>query len=117
MERVCEFALAIARLGVPVRTQPAWLVSRDHDNEYNNKTRLLLFEFEKLGITQNEGNIVFPGGRAVEYFSEYFVDNIQNPYEQDPYNVQTISISPDGSVLRGNVYESDILDIIESYVP
>lgn len=118
VEYVREFAVSLLRFGANVRTQPAWLVSREHKNDYNDKTRALLFEFEELGIKRNEGNIIFPSGRAIEYLSEYFVDlEPDNPYEEDPYNIKTISIEPDGSVLGGNIYENDILDILESYRP
>ena len=113
------FALELTALGVSVRTQPAWLVSPEHDNPYNEKTRELLNRFGKLGITENEGNIVFPSGRAVECLSEYFEQNDLpvDPYKEDPYDVRTLSIEPDGGVLGGNVYDSDIIDIIRSYKP
>lgn len=119
IDYVREFASSLFRLGACVSTQPAWLVSREDDNEYNKITRELLCEFESIGIKQHDGNIVFPSGRALEFLADYFVgDDIpSDPYVEDPYDVQTISIAPDGSVLGGNIYEDDILDILESYDP
>ena len=50
---------------------------------------------------------------------EYFDENttVSNPYEQDPEDVRTVSFGPDGSVLDGNVYQTDILEILECYRP
>lgn len=119
LDMVEFFARELLRYNVPVRTQPAWLVSPDEDNSYNETTHNLLDYFEKMGINSNEGNIIFPSGNALKYLGEYFnLDSIpQDPYMEDPYNIKTVSFDPDGSVLGGNFYKNDILDIIESYTP
>jgi len=114
---VKEFAKAIVKEGVSIRTQPAWLVSKEHDNRYNEKTREILEEFHNLGIDQADGNIIFPSGNALKYLSEYFDKNTEynNPYEEDPKDVRTISFCPNGDVLNGNVKQDSIMDIINSY--
>ena len=115
---VQTFATEAKRAGIPIRTQPAWLVSPEDDNPYNRKTRELLRVFEEMGIEANEGNIVFPEGNARKYFSEYFKDaTVENPYAEDPENVTCVSFDPNGDVLLGNVYREDIMAILEHYQP
>ena len=104
--------------GVPIRLQPAWLVSVTDDNPYNRKTREVLDSFFDMGISENEGNVIFPEGNARKYLSEFFTDEIpENPYVEDPHDVKCISFSANGDILDGNVYRSDILEIIKNYVP
>ena len=112
------FAEEAKNAGVPIRIQPAWLVSKDDENPYNQKTREILAEFSALGIAENDGNVIFPEGNALKYLSEYFRDTLpENPYIEDPEDVRCISFDPDGAVLGGNVYEKDIMEIIEKYKP
>ena len=119
LDTVLLFACEILRCNVPVRTQPAWLVNREHDNKYNNITHSLLARFEEIGIPQNEGNVIFPSGNALKYLNHYFdAETIpQNPYVEDPYNIKTVSFDPDGSVLGENCYNKDIIDILSDYDP
>ena len=118
IEPVRSFVLEAKRAGVPVRIQPAWLVSREDDNPYNIRTEEILAEFAALGIEESDGNVIFPSGNAVKYLSEYFTDVLpENPYVEDPEDVRCVSFDPDGSVLGGNVYEDDIMEIIEKYKP
>ena len=112
------FAAEIKMRGVPIRLQPAWLVSVTDDNPYNRKTREVLDSFFDMGISENEGNVIFLEGNARKYLSEFFTDEIpENPYVEDPHDVKCISFSANGDVLDGNVYRSDILEIIKNYVP
>ena len=105
--------------GLRVRLQPAWLVSRADQNPYNDKTTEILRAFESLHIPQNQGNVVFPSGNALKYLREYFDDKAASvsPYEEDPENIKTISFEANGDVLNGNVYKTDIREIIRSYRP
>lgn len=116
IDTVKQFALAVKTAGVPIRTQPAWLVSKEHDNPYNRKTKELLSEFADLGIDKNEGNIVFPEGNAKVYLAEYFTDGTaENPYVEDKDDVKCISFEPNGDVLGSNIFECDIIEIIKNY--
>ena len=119
LEPVKTFASAVLQAGGAVRMNPAWLVSRDADNSYNKITHEILAHFTAMGIPEGGGNVIFPSGNAMKYLGEYFdPDNLPvNPYEESPYDVRTISIDPDGSVLNGNIYETDILRLIETYDP
>lgn len=114
LEPVKFFAEAIKSAGIKVRTSPAWLVSETDDNPYNEKTRDILDEFELIGISPAEGNIIFPEGNALKYLREYFdpYKKYVNPYEESPDDIRTISVEPNGDVLSGNIYEKNILDIL-----
>ena len=103
---------------IPIRLQPAWLVSASDDNVYNNKTREILACFSDLQIETSDGNIVFPQGNAIKYFSEYFLTSTPiNPYVENPLDVRCLSFLPNGDVLDGNVYKDDILTIVRAYHP
>ncbi|MCH5350206.1 MAG: radical SAM protein [Oscillospiraceae bacterium] len=120
IEQVKEFAGAVMEAGIPrLRVHPAWLVSTDADNPYNNRTREILSEFQSMGIEISEGNVIFPSGNALKYLGEYFDPDIlhENPYEEDPLDIRTVSVSPNGDVLGGNVYRTDILKILDKYTP
>ena len=118
LEVVKTFAQEAQRAGIPIRLQPAWLVSAADDNLYNRKTREILDSFADMGISVNEGNIIFPEGNALKYLAEYFTDELpENPYVEDPSDVRCVSFSPNGDVLNGNVYERDILEILRDYAP
>lgn len=112
------FAAEAKKSGMSVRLQPAWLVSAADDNPYNRKTRQILDSFADIGLSENDGNVIFPEGNAKKFLSEYFTAEIpENPYIEDPHNVRCISFSPNGEVLCGNIYEKDIMDIIKDYAP
>lgn len=116
LDIVKRFAVALVDCGVPVRLQPAWLVSPTDNNPYNEKTRELLSAFADLDIPVGDGNTVFPEGNARTFLSEYFTSDIPtNPYVEDPADLRCISFSANGDVLDGNIYKSDIMDIIAKY--
>ena len=118
LEVVKQFAAEAKACGIPIRLQLAWLVSATDDNPYNRKTREILDSFADMGISINEGNIIFPEGNALKYLAEYFTDELpENPYKDNPCNVKCVSFEPNGEVLGGNVYRNDIMEIIKDYVP
>ena len=115
---VMDFAREVIGLGIPIRLSPAWLVSPNDDNPYNERTREILSEFSGMNVTIGEGNIVFPEGNALKYLSQYFSGHTPiNPYVEDPYAVKCLSVSANGDVLNGNIYRMDIIDIIDNYTP
>ena len=117
-DAVHRFAACALACGIPVRLSPAWLVSREHDNPYNRRTREILAAFTDLQIPQGEGNVIFPEGNARKYLAGYFVDSQpENPYVDDPCDVRCVSFSPNGDVLGGNVYKQDIMEILQHYTP
>lgn len=115
---VRQFAAEAKACGIPIRLQPVWLVSATDDNPYNRKTRETLDSFADMGISVNEGNVIYPEGNALKYLAEYFSgEHPDNPYLEDPRDVRCVSFSPNGDVLGGNVYERDIMEIIKDYAP
>lgn len=118
LEPVKTFASQIKKHGVRIRLQPAWLVGPTDDNPYNRRTREIINSLWALGLDENEGNIIFPEGNALKYLSQYFTsERPENPYAEDPTDVRCVSFDPDGSVLGGNLYRQDILDILSRYKP
>ena len=117
LEIVMEFAKEILKTGVSIQTHPAWLISPNENNHFNNETKKILAEFNKIGIDQSDGNIIFASGNALKYFGEYFIDNkeIKNPYLENKKDIKTISFSANGNVLNGNIYKNIITDIINNY--
>lgn len=65
------------------------------------------------------GNIFFPSKNALKYFSEYFGEDKEysSPYEENSRDIRAIGFSPNGDVLNGNVYQKNIIDILEDYRP
>ena len=118
LDVVRQFAAEVKKCGIPIRLQPAWLVSATDDNPYNSKTREILDSFADMEIHVGEGNIIFPEGNALKYLAEYFTDELpEDPYVEDPRDVRCVSFSPNGDVLDGNAYERDIMEIIKNYTP
>ncbi len=118
LETVKIFAKTVKTYGIPIRLQPAWLVSADNNNPYNIKTREILDSFKDMELYENEGNIIFPEGNAKKYLAEYFTLKIpENPYIENPYDVRCISFDHQGNVLDGNIYTDDIMCIIRKYTP
>ncbi len=118
LEAVKLFACEARKNGIPIRLQPAWLVSKTDDNPYNRKTREVLNAFAELQIPESDGNVIFPEGNALKYLAEYFADDVpENPYIEDPRDVRCVSFSPNGDVLGGNVYRTDITEILKRYTP
>ena len=118
LDVVKQFAAEAKKCGIPIRLQPAWLVSVTNNNPYNRKTREILDCFADLELSVGEGNVIFPEGNALKYFAEYFTGELpENPYKDDPCNVKCVSFEPNGDVLGGNVYRNDIMEIIKDYTP
>ena len=116
LDVVKQFATEAKKCGIPIRLQPAWLVSVTDDNPYNVKTQDILDSFAEMELPVGEGNVIFPEGNALKYLAEYFEDTLpKNPYADDPRNIKCISFEPNGDVLDGNVYEHDIMEIIKDY--
>lgn len=116
-ETVKLFAEALLKENVPVRLSPAWLVGKSDNNPYNVKTVEVLKIFKDMGIPESDGNVIFPEGNARIYLKEYFdlTKPYINPYSEEPQNVKTLSVSPNGDVLDGNLYKNSITEIIKSY--
>lgn len=117
LEIVKYFAECVRETDICIKLSPAWLVSENDNNNYNVKTREIIREFDYLNIPTGSGNIIFPSGNAIKYLGEYFDDNVEysSPYEENPRDIRAISFSPNGDVLNGNVYQKNIIDILNEY--
>ncbi|MBP5432088.1 radical SAM protein [Ruminococcus sp.] len=117
LEPVDHFAECVREAGVFIELHPAWLVSAEDRNPYNSKTTELIGFFAEKGFSADSGNVIFPKGSALKYLLEYFDGNTvqSDPYEEDPEDIRSLCFEADGSVLGGNIYSSDIMDIIEVY--
>ena len=119
LEPVVTFAECALAAGIPLELNPAWLVAPEDRNPYNLRTREVLRAFEPLGVPVGDGNVVFPSGNALKYLREYFEENVVpfNAYDEDPADVRTLSFSPNGDLLNGNTYKTDVLELLETYRP
>lgn len=119
LEPVKCFAECVTKSKISIRLNPAWLVSKEDNNPYNVRTREILKEFDSLNIPVGSGNVIFPSGNAVKYLGEYFDKNTEyaSPYEDNPRDIRAICFSPNGDVLDGNVYQKNILEILNDYQP
>lgn len=117
LEYVKAFANAVNVPDVKLQVHPAWLISSDDNNPYNNETRMILAEFKQMGIEASEGNVIFPSGNALKYLGEYFdlSKEIKNPYQEDPTDIRAICFSANGDILGSNIYKQDISKILSSY--
>ena len=116
---VIKFAEFVNFADITFKVHPAWLVSSENDNFYNNKTREILDEFNRIGIETGEGNVIFPSGNALKYLGDYFdlSKEITNPYQEDPNDIHAICFSANGDILGENFYNKDIIDILNNYNP
>jgi MoaA/NifB/PqqE/SkfB family radical SAM enzyme len=129
---VKKTATSLVEAGIArVRWNPCWVVSKDHDNKYNRRTKAILQKLCRLHVEEGEGNNVRPEGRALSSLVEFLPPKTpvpkgkcgDIPYTEALDSVKTISIEPDGriAVCRnfyiGNAFESDINDILKNYDP
>ena len=122
---------ALVEAGLTIEWNPCWVISREHDNQWNTRTRSILGELKHLSVPESSGNIVQPAGNALQFLREFMPVMIPFPSgscEDVPYSsrldrVTCISIEPDGNMLVcrefsiGNAGTQNIADTLESYNP
>jgi hypothetical protein len=110
---------------------PCWLISRDHDNLWNNRTKEILEELRPSGVTEAAGNVVQPLGNALANLAEFMPSRAllplgiceDVPYAQRLDEISSLSVEPDGSVAVckafaiGNAGIQDISRILRRYDP
>lgn len=111
---------------------PAWLIAKNNENEYNKMTiHILNYLSKKYMLKISSGNIIIPSGvnkKYIGYYYNYKKLDISNKCGEIPYtnpldHVTSIRILPDGSVnicrgiTIGNIFENDIMEIINEYNP
>jgi MoaA/NifB/PqqE/SkfB family radical SAM enzyme len=127
-----------------VRWNPCWVVSSQHDNPWNERTRSVLRTLAHLPIETGSGNVVQPDGNARTGLAEVLPARVPHPTGtcgDMPYTgrldeISSITVEPDGRVgvcsdfyigvaggvtggvaAAGNADQRDILEILESYDP
>jgi hypothetical protein len=114
-----------------VRWNPCWVVSREHDNPWNERTRSVLCALAHLPVQESDGNVVQPEGNARNWLAEYLPAKAPRPagscgdmpYTGTLDKVESITIEPDGRVgvcnefFIGVAARGEMLDILESYDP
>lgn len=118
--------------GIPeLGWNPCWVVSREHDNPLNRRTREILSQLEHLDVPESFGNNVQPSGNALIHLREYMPSKVSDPAgscEDVPYaqrldKISNISVEPDGSItvckdlVVGNARTREINKILRSYNP
>jgi len=131
LDKVYMFAKALRDENISgFKLHPAWVVNCEHDNKYNEETKVCLKYFADLHIPVSNGNNIFPAGNAVIYLSEFYekkpIDlNMkcgEAPYTTKLDNIETIAINPNGDVvvccfIIGNIYCDSITEIVRRYNP
>ncbi|MBN1580087.1 MAG: radical SAM protein [Anaerolineae bacterium] len=132
LETVERNARALVDAGIDeVAWNPCWVVSREHDNAWNQRTREILQALSHLPVREDEGNIVQPSGNALTWLAPYLPSKQPMPAgscEDVPYGsrldeMSCISIEPDGGIsicydwTIGNATQENVLEILERYDP
>jgi hypothetical protein len=132
IQRVRKAAEALLRAGIRrIEWNPCWLISQDHDSDYNTKTKAILNELSDLPVARGEGNVMRAEGRATKNLTDFLPRKSrlpegkcgEIPYTEKLDSVRSISIEPDGRVAVcnqfyiGNATQTDIIDLLEGYDP
>jgi len=110
---------------------PCWVVSKEHDNPWNQRTRDILKALAHLPAREDAGNVVRPEGYALSWLRDYLPPKVSMPtgtcgdmpYTDPLDQVGCVSIDPDGGVnvcsdlIIGNAAQQDIADVLSSYDP
>lgn len=129
---VKKTAESLVKAGIAnVSWNPCWVVSKDHNNVYNRKTKAILKELKNLPVEISEGNTAQPEGRAIVWLKDFLPPKTKMPkgkcgdlpYTEPLDLIHTVYVEPDGRIAIckefyiGNAFETDIVDIIENYDP
>jgi MoaA/NifB/PqqE/SkfB family radical SAM enzyme len=132
LETVRKAAVSSVEAGIQrVEWNPCWVVSKNHGNKHNRRTRAILKKLRTPHVEEGEGNNLQPEGRALSTLKEFLPPRTplpkgkcgDIPYTEKLDSVRTISIEPDGRVAVcknfhiGNAFETDIIDILDNYDP
>jgi len=132
LEIVKKAAKSLLKAGIAhISWDPCWVVSKDHDNPYNRRTKAILEQLKDLPVEDGEGNNAQPEGRAIKWLKDFLPSRTKTPkgkcgdvlYTEELDSVKTIYVEPDGRIAVckdfyiGNAFETDIIGIIENYDP
>jgi len=132
LEVVERNARALAEAGIAELVwNPCWVVSREHDNPWNRRTREVLDALSHLPAREDEGNVVQPDGHAREALAEFLPPKVplpsgscgDMPYTGPLDAIGAIGVEPDGAIsichelAIGNAAQEDVVAILEHYDP
>jgi len=132
LEVVERNARALAEAGIAELVwNPCWVVSREHDNPWNRRTREMLDVLSYLPAREDEGNVVQPDGHAREALAEFLPPKVplpsgscgDMPYTGPLDAIGAIGVEPDGAIsichelAIGNAAQEDVVAILEHYDP
>lgn len=111
---------------------PSWVVGRDHDNEYNQRTESIVCQLvERHGVRVSDGNNIIPAGRFRHSLCEYYPRFPELPpqkcrdipYANAPDRVGSLRFLPNGDVhicrgvILGNIFEAELPRMLQAYEP
>jgi len=132
LEVVERNARALAEAGIEELVwNPCWVVSREHDNAWNRRTREVLAALSYLPAREDEGNVVQPDGHARDALAEYLPPKVplptgscgDIPYTGPLDEIGSIGVEPDGAITVchelaiGNAAREDVVAILQRYDP
>jgi len=114
-----------------LRWNPCWVVSKEHDNKWNRRTKSVLQALAHLPADESEGNIVQPVGNAITWLRDYLPPKTplpegscgDMPYTGRLDQVSSISVGPDGSIavcdefFVGNAAQRSVIELLQRYDP
>ena len=117
--------------GISVGWNPCWVISKEHRNPWNERTKSVIRDLGHLPVPEAYGNTVQPAGNALKWLRNFMPPKTAMPIgscEDVPYagrldQVTSISVEPDGSIsvckefAIGNAKQRDVVDILQSYNP
>jgi MoaA/NifB/PqqE/SkfB family radical SAM enzyme len=132
LEVVERNARALAEAGIEELVwNPCWVVSREHDNTWNRRTREVLAALSYLPAREDEGNVVQPDGHARDALAEFLPPKVplpagscgDMPYTGPLDEIGSIGVEPDGAIsvchelAIGNAAQEDVIEILQRYDP
>lgn len=110
---------------------PCWVVSKEHNNPWNRRTKSILQALARLPVAESDGNIVQPEGNARIWLRDFMPCRTpiptgscgDMPYTERLEQVSSISVEPDGSIavcdefVIGNAIQRDVAEMLRSYDP
>lgn len=114
-----------------LKWNPCWLVSAEHDNLWNRRTRSILRALAHLPVAESAGNVVQPMGNALLWLRDFMPPRTplpagscgDLPYTGRLDEVGGISVEPDGSItvcdefVIGKAVPGAIVPLLHSYDP
>jgi MoaA/NifB/PqqE/SkfB family radical SAM enzyme len=129
---VKKAAESLLKAGIAhISWDPCWVISKNHGNLYNRRTKAILKQLKELPVKEGEGNNVQPEGRAILWLKDFLPSRTKTPkgkcgdipYTERLDSVKTLFVEPDGRIAVckdfhiGNAFDRDIIAIIENYDP